>query len=161
MTLAIFIIITVLITTYSLAPLWHPKGRWLVDDVHGEDRRALEAEKESYLWAMKDIEFEHASNKINNQDYARLKKHYGAKAAKTISDIEKLVTPKMLAFEVNPGEKIEQDGKRELELGALSVIEKIDMLESAWRKGAVNSEQYFIQHDEYKIELKKLLKKSE
>jgi hypothetical protein len=160
MTIAFFISITALITAYSLAPFLRPQERWLAAVERGEARRALEAEKESYLRAIKDIEFEHASNKINDRDYADLRKHYGAKAAKTISDIEQLADEEMMVPEKESEQK-RQEGRGELESEISTVKEELNTLESGWKEGEVDDDQYFIQYDEYTEELKRLLKELE
>ncbi len=155
MTIAFFIIITVLISAYSLAPLLRPEERWLAAVERGAARRALEAEKESYLRAMKDIEFEHASNKINDQDYADLRKHYGAKAAKTIREIEQLADDDLIEMEAETEEKRQKGGK-ELALRIAAVKEEINTLENSWKEGEIDDDQYFIRYDEYTAELEGL-----
>ncbi len=148
MTVTFFILIMVCVSAYFLFPLLRSEERWLADEDHGATRRSLEAEKESYLRAMKDIEFEHASNKINDSDYADLKQHYGALAAKSIRAIE------LLNDDAEPIPEEPQDlsaGQVELQKKlareVADVKEKLDELEISWDNGAVDDARYVELHD--------------
>ena len=63
--------------SYTLFPLMAQRVAWLDEaDAGREQYRGLEAEKRVYLKALKDIDFERASDKINVQDYEDLRAHY-------------------------------------------------------------------------------------
>ncbi len=85
-----FAIISLAVALFCLAPLRRPQQRWLADTDPGASRRRLEAEKESFLRAIKDVEFEHASGKINAQDYEQLKRFYTMRAAATMAELDRL-----------------------------------------------------------------------
>ena len=54
---------------YTLSPLRSGRAAWLERENPADERMsALEAEKKIYLKALKDIEFEHATGKINDGD---------------------------------------------------------------------------------------------
>ncbi len=166
MTIAFFILITASIAAYSLAPLLRRQQRWLVAVEAGTTRKALEAEKTSYLRAMKDIEFEHASNKINDQDYADLRNHYGAKAAKVIRDLEELgdtdsVPPPVTVKQSLPAEEQRPSVGPSVELTIAEIREKMDRLEHDWDVCTIDDDEYVRLHDEYTLELENILKKSE
>ncbi len=161
MIIAFFIVLTLLIAAYSFSPLLRPQERWLNVVEHGATRRALEAEKESYLRAIKDIEFEHASNKINDRDYAELRKHYGAKAAKVIHDLEQLPEEELPPEPETDGVSTEQKplkDRNDIESQITVIKEKIKTLENNWEIGEVNDDHYFIQYDEYTKELSGLIR---
>ncbi len=163
MTLAFFILIMAGISAYFLAPLLRPEERWLSDVDHGAARRSLVAEKESYLRAMKDIEFEHASNKINDSDYAELRRHYGAQAAKTIRAIELLqdgAPPQSAAEPADLSQgKIELQKKLEWKIRA--VKEELDALEHSWDNGTVDDAQYVELNDDLMKHLEELVSRLE
>ncbi len=159
MTIAFFILITASIVAYSLAPLLRPAESWLAAVEPGTVKKALEAEKTSYLRAMKDIEFEHASNKINDQDYAELRNHYGAKAAKVIRDLEQMGDDDPVPSSVKVEKPIPAEGRRKiLELSITEVREKMDRLEQDWDTCTIDDDEYIARHDEYTLELESILK---
>ncbi len=162
MIVGFFMLIMICVSAYFLSPLLGPAERWLTDVDYGAARRALEAEKESYLRAMKDIEFEHASNKINDSDYADLKLHYGAQAAKAIRAIELLRDDEHPALEepqdLSSGQ-VELQKKLEVEIA--NIKEKLDKLESGWDNGAVDDAQYVELHDELMAQLENLVARLE
>lgn len=90
MTTAFFVLAAILTGLYTLAPLLGPKEVWQTAGDEGGVRRSLVQEKESYLRAIKDIEFEHASRKINDQDYEVLREDYGRKVAECLRKLEEV-----------------------------------------------------------------------
>ncbi|WP_457575060.1 hypothetical protein [Desulfolithobacter sp.] len=166
MSMAIFILATALVTFFGLSPLLRARETWLGITDPGEERRTLEAEKESYLRAMKDIEFEHASSKINDQDYQELRRHYGAGAARTIRRLEELENteanaPVALEKKAEKQKQLSDTQWRELVLEITVLREKIDILENDWDVGEINDDEYTARHDAYNEELESLLKKLE
>ncbi len=93
-TIFIFLAVGILVFIYILLPLMKPVQVWVETS---ESRAALKEKKESYLRAIKDINFEYASAKINEEDYKELKHYYSLKAAETIKEIEER--------EVNEGQR--------------------------------------------------------
>ena len=91
MALPIFFFAVAVLTVYALLPLFQP-AEPLVET--GDDARrrraALEQEKVSYLRALKDIEFERATGKINDDDYEDLKGFYTRKAAEALEALDRL-----------------------------------------------------------------------
>lgn len=164
MSMAFFILVTALVTFFGLTPLLRVKESWLSTTDAGEERRALEAEKESYLRAMKDIEFEHASSKINDQDYQELRRYYGAGAARTIQSLEDLEdataeSPAGLEEKVEKQKRLTDDQWQKLVFEITVLREKIDALENDWDIGEISDDEYTARHDAYNEELESLLKK--
>ncbi len=90
MTLA-FVIVGLAALFYTLEPLMHERFAWVEEESELEEEiRVLEAETKIYLKALKDIDFEHASEKINLNDYEDLKVHYRTKVAYLMDSIEEL-----------------------------------------------------------------------
>ncbi len=87
----IFGVISVGILYYVLTPLLGRKVSWVdPEDPDDERMRELELKKKINLKALKDIEFELASGKINDEDYLDLKEHYSRKVARIMGLIENL-----------------------------------------------------------------------
>ncbi len=85
---AIFFIIASVTLVYALLPLMGSRQVWQeAPDTRDEQIKSLETEKASFLKALKDIEFEFASNKINNDDYEKLRNHYRLKLAEVMKDL--------------------------------------------------------------------------
>ncbi len=76
---------------YTLLPLMEKKEAWILpEDAIAAHRESLVRDKAIYLKALQDINFEHASSKINTDDYNELKSHYRQKASIIIEAIEEL-----------------------------------------------------------------------
>jgi hypothetical protein len=86
------IFLAVAVSLYVLFPLMVPPSARLTAAVAtGDDAIGVaKTDKELYLKAIKDIDFEYASNKINEEDYNRLKKMYSLKAYEAMENIEGL-----------------------------------------------------------------------
>ncbi len=164
MSVAFFILITACVVAYSLSPLLRPEEQWITGVDTGARRRALEAEKKSSLRAMKDVEFEHASNKINDEDYASLRRHYGARAAKSIRALELLAkkdaTVVTVENELNRGKSAaakKTDTTHDYEI--MQVKEEMEILEQEWDRGAIDDDEYVTRYDNYTEDLEGLLAK--
>lgn len=164
MSVAFFILITACVVAFSLSPLLRHEEQWLTGLDTGARRRGLEADKQSYLRAMKDVEFEHASNKINDEDYAKLRRHYGAKAAKTIRALEKLGKTDEVAVAVDkdvsndkPAAARKTAPNRDYEI--MQVKEEMETLEQEWDRGAIDDDEYVTRYDRYTEDLEALLAK--
>ena len=87
----IFGVISVGILYYVLTPLLGRRVGWVdAEDPDDERMRELELTKRINLKALKDIEFELASSKINDEDYLELREHYSRKVARIMGLIEDL-----------------------------------------------------------------------
>ncbi|NOZ26403.1 MAG: hypothetical protein GXO94_09995 [Nitrospirae bacterium] len=85
---AVFVIIASAALVYAFMPLMRERQVWQeVPDSRNERVKSLEQEKASFLKALKDIEFEFASNKINNDDYEKLRNHYRLKVAEVMKQL--------------------------------------------------------------------------
>ncbi len=85
---AVFFIIASIAMIYALLPLMGGRQVWQeAPDVKDDRIRSLEMEKASFLKALKDIEFEFASNKINTNDYDKLRNHYRLKVAEVMQQL--------------------------------------------------------------------------
>ncbi len=64
----------------------------LVAELEHRTRRiqALEQEKQNYLRAIRDVEFERATGKLSDRDYQDLREFYTRKAAEAIRALEEL-----------------------------------------------------------------------
>ncbi|MCK5351128.1 hypothetical protein KAJ77_01040, partial [bacterium] len=90
--------------SYVIIPLLGRKVSWVdAEDPDDERMRELELEKKINLKALKDIEFELASGKINEEDYQELKGHYQGKVSRVMGRIEDLTGEKETAVEVHHG----------------------------------------------------------
>ena len=90
--------------SYVIIPLLGRKVSWVdAEDPDDERIRELNLEKRINLKALKDIEFEFASGKINEEDYQELKGHYLRKVSKVMGRIEDLTGKKKNAVEVHHG----------------------------------------------------------
>ena len=90
LTTIIFLAIITPVFIYILLPLMRQDDKWAVQSSRvDETLAALKEQKEACLRAIKDIEFEYASGKINEEDYRGLKEHYTLKAAELIEEIER------------------------------------------------------------------------
>ena len=100
----IFGVISVGILYYVLTPLLGRKVSWVdPEDPDDERMRELELTKKINLKALKDIEFELASGKVNDEDYLDLKDHYSRKVSRIMSLIEDLAEEGTV--EVHHGER--------------------------------------------------------
>ncbi len=86
------ILFAVATSIYILFPLIVPPSERLFTVAVSEDDAvsAMQTDKELYLKAIKDIEFEYASDKISEEDYNQLKKMYSLKAYEAIEKLEEL-----------------------------------------------------------------------
>ena len=76
---------------YTLLPMMEKKEAWIrPTDAVADQRESLVRDKTIYLKALQDIDFEHASSKINADDYNELKSHYRQKVSSIIEAIEDL-----------------------------------------------------------------------
>ena len=74
---------------YVLHPLLGRRVTWIdAEDPDDERLQELEMEKRINLKALKDIEFELASSKINDEDYTELREHYARKVSRVMDLIE-------------------------------------------------------------------------
>jgi len=85
---AVFFIIASVTLVYAFLPLMRDRQVWQESpDAKDERIKSLEVEKASFLKALKDIEFELASNKINSSDYEKLRNHYRLKVAEVMRQL--------------------------------------------------------------------------
>jgi hypothetical protein len=91
MELPILIFLVTGLLVYSFCPLFGP---WRpLAGTGGDDLRriaALEMEKNGFLKAIKDVEFERATGKLSDADYEDLRDFYTGKAAAALETLEDL-----------------------------------------------------------------------
>ncbi len=76
---------------YTLVPVMGRRVEWLDSEgLSAESRRDLETQKRIYLKALKDIEFERASGKINDEDFDDLRTYYRKKVSDLFIEIQAL-----------------------------------------------------------------------
>lgn len=91
MVIAIGGIIFLAALCYTLLPMMDRREAWILPaDETVAQRESLVRDKTLYLKALKDIDFEHASSKINTDDYNELKTHYRQKVSSIIKAIQEL-----------------------------------------------------------------------
>lgn len=74
---------------YAFSPLMGQRVDWLdSEEWMDEERRGLETEKRIFLKALKDIEFERASGKINDDDFNDLRTYYRKKVSDLLDEIQ-------------------------------------------------------------------------
>jgi hypothetical protein len=90
-----FTILGIVLVSYAAAPLFSVKELWL--EVPREDAsvsvremKIIREEKESYLKAIKDVDYEYALGKLSNEDYEELRDFYVKRAALIMSAFEEL-----------------------------------------------------------------------
>jgi tetratricopeptide (TPR) repeat protein len=90
--------------SYVIIPLLGRKVSWVdAEDPDDERIREYELEKKINLKALKDIEFELASGKINEEDYQELKDHYLRKVSRIMGRIEDLTGEEENSVEAHHG----------------------------------------------------------
>ena len=90
---------------YVATPLFGRKVQWVnAEDAGDEKIRELQMKKMINLKALKDIEFELASGKINDEDYQELRAHYMRKVSGIMDRMEALAREKELPEE--PGDSL-------------------------------------------------------
>jgi hypothetical protein len=91
MEIAIVVAISVALLIYTLKPLLQPtESLQLEIDAHQRQLEALRQEKKNNLKAIKDIDFELATNKISADDHEELKTLYSLKVAEAIDAEQRL-----------------------------------------------------------------------
>ena len=99
---------------HVLAPLLGRKVSWVdVEDPDDERMRELELTKKINLRALKDIEFELASSKINDEDYLELREHYSRKVSRIMDLIEDLTEEEKGAVEAHHSGRGKKDPEGE------------------------------------------------
>jgi tetratricopeptide (TPR) repeat protein len=89
---------------YVLTPLFGRRVSWVdAEDPDDERMRELELKKKINLKALKDIEFELASGKINDEDYLELKDHYSRNVSRIMGLIEELAHEEEGSIEAHHG----------------------------------------------------------
>ncbi len=84
----VFAVIASVTMIYAFMPLMRERRVWQeASDGRDERLKSLEMEKASFLKALKDIEFEFASNKINSDDYEKLRNYYRLKVAEVMKQL--------------------------------------------------------------------------
>ncbi len=84
-------VLLVVTLCYTLAPVMEKREAWIRPaDEAAARMESLVRDKTIYLKALQDIDFEHASGKINIDDYNELKSHYRQKVSSVIKAIEKM-----------------------------------------------------------------------
>ncbi len=95
---------------YVLTPLLGRKVTWVdAEDPDDERMRELELKKKINLKALKDIEFELASGKINDEDYMDLRDHYAHKVSRIMGLIEDLTGEEEGTVEAHHGGRGKRD----------------------------------------------------
>ncbi len=86
-----FLVLAVVLVGWVLLAFRTPADP-LVAGREGRTRRihALEQEKQNYLRAIRDVEFERATGKLSDRDYQDLRDYYTRKAAEAIRALEAL-----------------------------------------------------------------------
>jgi hypothetical protein len=91
MTYIIFFMLGVGAMVYILAPLRQQSFAWTANDNPiSQMEHSLEQEKRMYIKALKDVEFELASGKVNEDDYQELKDHYRTEMSRVLGEIDGL-----------------------------------------------------------------------
>jgi len=91
MTAFIYVFLGLGALAYILAPLREQRYAWTTNQMpRNRELARLEQEKRMYLKALKDIEFELASGKVNEGDYMDLEKHYRSEISRVLAEIDSL-----------------------------------------------------------------------
>lgn len=91
MEIAIFLIISAVLMAYTLLPAFRPAEPLLLDvDAQQRRRDALQQEKTHNLKAIKDIDFDLATDKISVEDHEELRTLFSLKIADAIEAEKRL-----------------------------------------------------------------------
>ena len=124
MAIIIFLFVFLFALYMILTPLFGERVAWIgyaEDDDQG--RKDLEMQKNINLRALKDIQFERASGKINREDYLDLRNHYQRKAAQALNELEEL-----------DREDVELHGSLESDTPAARELQEGSWEEDGWRE---------------------------
>ncbi len=152
---------------YTLLPLLRQRRAWLPRQEADLRRQSLEAEKRTFLQAIRDIDFEHAAGKIDDRDHAELRNHYTAEAARVLGEIEGLadVAGGGQAAPVPPGAgpgpgalQQRQEGGESVPAAArvAALQEKLEELEIEWEMGEIGTDAYVARRDACQAKLDEL-----
>ena len=115
MVTAIFVVIVLGVLYYTLSPVTGRKVAWIDPESSDEEqKKALEVEKKVYLRALKDIEFEHASDKMNQADFEDLQGYYRNKVSEIIQEVEQSSRGQYAALQVDDSFRDELETDEEL-----------------------------------------------
>ena len=83
----IIILLCIISAAFAASPFMSGKKEWISS---GTDKRLDKkiTEKESFLQAIKDVEFEFAEGKLTEKDYHEIRDFYKEKAIQTVQAIE-------------------------------------------------------------------------
>ena len=102
------IVVTLTALALVLEPLWRGAGAGTpaADDVEFVDIEDSESPKIRALLALREIEFDRATGKLSDEDYAELKAKYAAQAVEAIKreDREQVAAPRPAAVSSTPGD---------------------------------------------------------
>lgn len=85
----VVILLCLLSAGFAASPFIAPRREWAA--ARGNKRlETKKSEKELYLQAIKDVDFEHAEGKLSEKDYHELRDYYKEKAIQTLKVIEEL-----------------------------------------------------------------------
>ncbi len=91
----VFAILSIVLLIYVAAPLLGVREQW--QEVFDEDfsltpkeLKMVKEEKQAYLRAIKDVDYEYALGKLSKEDYEELRNYYMKRAALIISALEEL-----------------------------------------------------------------------
>ena len=93
---AIIILLCFISAAFAASPFISGKREWITS---GADKRLdkREAEKESFLQAIKDVEFEFAEGKLTEKDFHETRDFYKEKAIQTMKAIDTLKSDNLSA----------------------------------------------------------------
>lgn len=83
----IVILLCLISAGFAASPFIAPKKEWAAA-MTNKKLETKKSEKELYLQAIKDVDFEHAEGKLTEKDYHELRDYYKEKAIQTVQAIE-------------------------------------------------------------------------
>ncbi|MDH3975202.1 MAG: hypothetical protein OEV42_13050 [Deltaproteobacteria bacterium] len=85
----IVIALCLMSAVFAASPFISQKKEWVAAKTN-KKIETKKSEKELYLQAIKDVDFEHAEGKLTEKDYHELRDYYKEKAIQTVRAIESL-----------------------------------------------------------------------
>ena len=85
----IIILLCLVSAAFAASPFISPKKEWAAAGTN-KKLETKKSEKELYMQAIKDVDFEHAEGKLNEKDYQELRDYYKEKAIQTVKVIDEL-----------------------------------------------------------------------
>ena len=100
MEILIIILLCLISAGFAASPFIAPKKEWAAA-TSNKKLETKKSEKELYMQAIKDVDFEHAEGKLTEKDYHELRDYYKEKAIQSAKAIDNLESGENSKSEIN------------------------------------------------------------